>query len=212
METFSMDAATLTIQIINLLGLCGLGWLIYTLKNAVGAQKTTIEAQEAHIKSMASIVNMLDAPAMAARFEAHRKIVDEEKTAWMKNEQQKVNEVARQVTKQIEELTLKLQPLHQDVTGLGTMDTLEERIRATRDDLAKFRRDLEVAAQEQAALYFAAVSTLAVNFKSHPVDWEVQRNSLPAALRREIEQLMVKLAATAQFRPDLKIEVTPNQK
>ena len=44
-----MDA-TMAMQIINLLGICALGWLIYTLKNAVNAQKNTIDAHKTHIE------------------------------------------------------------------------------------------------------------------------------------------------------------------
>jgi hypothetical protein len=92
METFSMDAATLTIQIINLLGLGLLGWLVYTLKNAVDAQKKTIDAQKTHIDSMASIVSTLDAPAMARRYKSYQEMVEAEKEAAIRAAERKFDE------------------------------------------------------------------------------------------------------------------------
>jgi hypothetical protein len=154
-----MDAATLTIQIINLLGLCGLGWLIYTLKNAVAAQKNTIDAQEAHIKSMASVVSMLDAPAMAQRFKSFRELVETEKVEWMKAAERKFEEEKNALTQSSAQVDEKL-------------------------------NRLMMMYSHQSAAHIQAVSLLAVNFKFHPLDWELLKNSLPQELRDRIEELM----------------------
>jgi hypothetical protein len=105
-----MNAATL-LQIINLLGLCGLGWLIYTLKNAVDAQKNTIEAQKAQIESTASIVNMLDAPAMAARVEAFKKFAETERDSIIKASERNFEEEKKILTESNAKLEDKLAQL-----------------------------------------------------------------------------------------------------
>jgi hypothetical protein len=86
-----MDAA-LVVQIINLVGLGGLGWLVATFKRAVQAQKDTIDAQKAHLEGMATFLNVADAPKMAERYEAYRQILDAEKDAFIKKAERKLEE------------------------------------------------------------------------------------------------------------------------
>jgi len=74
--------------IIYLGGLSGVvywaGKWFHALKGAIEAQKTTIGAQQSMIEGMANFMNIVDAPKMAERYEAYRKIVDQEKDAILK--------------------------------------------------------------------------------------------------------------------------------
>ena len=74
--------------IIYLGGLSGVvywaGKWFHALKGAIEAQKTTIGAQQSMIEGMANFMNIVDAPKMAERYEAYKKIVDQEKDAILK--------------------------------------------------------------------------------------------------------------------------------
>jgi hypothetical protein len=100
------------------LGLGLLGWLIYTLKNAVAAQKNTIDAQEAHIKSMASVMSMFDAPAMAARVEAYRKLTEDERDAMIKAAERKFQQTLTESTVKAEDKVRTLAMMYHKQTAL----------------------------------------------------------------------------------------------
>jgi len=52
-----------------------------SLQGAIDAQRTTIEAQKVLTESMATLLSIADAPKMAERYTAYKKIWDEEKEA-----------------------------------------------------------------------------------------------------------------------------------
>jgi hypothetical protein len=197
----------------------GIGGLVYwmrkwfkALEGAVNAQKNTIEAQKAHIEGMANFLNIADAPRMAERYEAYKKILDAEKDAWMKANERKIQGEQMLVV----ESTTKLEDAEREAVRKQQM---QEEIERAKEAAINLRHDLYVTLRQRQSLYFSALSTLAANFKSHPLDWEIQKGSLPTKLQEEIEGFMKRLpppqqvlgvlnATLGPLKADIKGEVT----
>ena len=193
MNEFSVDLDTV-LQGINLVGLGLLGWLIYALKQTVDAQKKTIDAQETHIANITKVLDIVDAPRMAERYEAYKKILDAEKEAYIKDARRQIQEENDQLSHALQETQTR-----NEINLKAVADLLDVSLRSFNEELLK---------------YFDALKILVVHFKAHPLEWTLTKDSLPPKLRKDIEELLdllpapEKIDAVARFKPDIKTDVT----
>jgi hypothetical protein len=90
------DVIVIIAGLVNLVALGGFaywarGWFT-ALKGAVDAQKETIAAQKEFIEGLRTILDATDTPKMFERFEAYKKLVDQEKEAFQQNAEHKLTE------------------------------------------------------------------------------------------------------------------------
>ncbi len=98
-EVTPMNTGEIVLLVVYILGTCGLGYWISALKGAVSAQEKTIVAQGESLKNLQSLLQTMqivlestDAPKMLERFEAYRKLVDEEKAVVLQQHARRFDE------------------------------------------------------------------------------------------------------------------------
>jgi len=166
--------------IIYLGGLSGVvywaGKWFHALKGAIEAQKTTIDAQRAIIEGMANFMNVADAPKMAERYEAYKKIVDLEKDAIRKQTEVRL----------LEEKNLLLQSTAQLNAAINDqLNKLD-----TRANLKDEFKELDARFQQVTSRLIEAVIQLAVHYQLNPLEWEAQKPTTSAQLVKNIETIM----------------------
>src|SRR5919109_2125807 len=91
-----MEASQVVPNVSYVLGIVGVGGLVYwmrrwsiALEGALNAQKVTIDAQTTLMGNMASILNLADVPKMAERYASYKQLVDAEKDVYVKAAERK---------------------------------------------------------------------------------------------------------------------------
>src|SRR5437899_2955560 len=83
-----IEALLIAQTVIYVLGIGGLARWVYkwinALKGVVEAQQKTIDAQKVWLEGFVNFLNIADAPKMAERYEAFKKMVDHEKDVFTK--------------------------------------------------------------------------------------------------------------------------------
>jgi hypothetical protein len=100
-----IEALLITQTVIYLLGIGGLAYWVRkwfrALEGALDAQRATIEAQKIFMESLSTFLNIADAPKMAERYEAFKKMVEHEKNLAFAEYERKLKEAEERALAQL---------------------------------------------------------------------------------------------------------------
>jgi hypothetical protein len=107
-----MEQLTLILEVVNLVGLVGLGWLVRNLKGTVDAQKATID-------SLRGVVDVADIPKMLDRVKAYKQMADEELEAFKRKVERESEERQRKLSQSDIEALSAIAALRTNLSALA---------------------------------------------------------------------------------------------